>query len=425
MAELRYRAPKGTNDLVFPGSERTERVLSLAGEILTLHGYRRISTPIFENTELFKRSIGEDTDIVTKEMYTFEDHSGESLTMRPEGTAPVVRAYLERGLYSEGLPQKLFYFGPMFRRERPQAGRFRQFYQIGAEAIGSADPLIDAEIISISAVLFGKLGLERYRLVLNSVGCRQCRPAYRDVLTAYLEGIGPSLCEQCRKRAKTNPMRVFDCKEEGCQEILSGAPAIAEHICPECMEHFEGVMAGLEVLEVPFSIDSRLVRGLDYYTKTAFEFQFEGLGAQNAVSAGGRYDYLAEELGGPPTPGVGFSMGVERLMMSLDAEGQQLFKPQGLDVFVVGVEGVDRARVFSLLARVRSEGISADTDFLGRSLKAQMKQADRLGARLVIIIGGEELERGEVALRDLRRSEQWNVPISDAVSEVRQFTEGT
>lgn len=425
MAELRYRAPKGTNDLVFPGSERTERVLSLAGEILTLHGYRRISTPIFENTELFKRSIGEDTDIVTKEMYTFEDHSGESLTMRPEGTAPVVRAYLERGLYSEGLPQKLFYFGPMFRRERPQAGRFRQFYQIGAEAIGSADPLIDAEIISISAVLFQKLGLERYRLVLNSVGCRQCRPAYRDVLTAYLEGIGPSLCEQCRKRAKTNPMRVFDCKEEGCQEILSGAPAIAEHICPECMEHFEGVMAGLEVLEVPFSIDSRLVRGLDYYTKTAFEFQFEGLGAQNAVSAGGRYDYLAEELGGPPTPGVGFSMGVERLMMSLDAEGQQLFKPQGLDVFVVGVEGVDRARVFSLLARVRSEGISADTDFLGRSLKAQMKQADRLGARLVIIIGGEELERGEVALRDLRRSEQWNVPISDAVSEVRQFTEGT
>ena len=425
MAELRYRAPKGTNDLVFPGSERTERVLSLAVEILTLHGYRRISTPIFENTELFKRSIGEDTDIVTKEMYTFEDHGGESLTMRPEGTAPVVRAYLERGLYSEGLPQKLFYFGPMFRRERPQAGRFRQFYQIGAEAIGSADPLIDAEIISISAVLFGKLGLERYRLVLNSVGCRQCRPAYRDVLTAYLKGIGPSLCEQCRKRAKTNPMRVFDCKEEGCQEILSGAPAIAEHICPECMEHFEGVMAGLEVLEVPFSIDSRLVRGLDYYTKTAFEFQFEGLGAQNAVSAGGRYDYLAEELGGPPTPGVGFSMGVERLMMSLDAEGQQLFKPQGLDVFVVGVEGVDRARVFSLLARVRSEGISADTDFLGRSLKAQMKQADRLGARLVIIIGGEELERGEVALRDLGRSEQWNVPISDAVSEVRQFTEGT
>jgi len=425
MAELRYRAPKGTNDLVFPGSERTERVLSLAGEILTLHGYRRISTPIFENTELFKRSIGEDTDIVTKEMYTFEDHGGESLTLRPEGTAPVIRAYLERGLYSEGLPQKLFYFGPMFRRERPQAGRFRQFYQIGAEAIGSADPLIDAEMISISAVLFQKLGLERYRLVLNSVGCRQCRPAYRDVLTAYLEGIGPSLCEQCQKRAKTNPMRVFDCKEESCQELLSSAPAIAEHICPECMEHFEGVMAGLEVLEVPFSIDSRLVRGLDYYTKTAFEFQFEGLGAQNAVSAGGRYDYLAEELGGPPTPGVGFSMGVERLMMSLDAEGQQLFKPQGLDVFVVGVEGVDRARVFSLLARVRSEGISADTDFLGRSLKAQMKQADRLGARLVIIIGGEELERGEVALRDLGRSEQWNVPISDAVSEVRQFTEGT
>ena len=425
MAELRYRAPKGTNDLVFPESERTERVLALAGEILALRGYGRISTPIFENTELFKRSIGEDTDIVTKEMYTFEDHGGESLTLRPEGTAPVIRAYLERGLFSEGLPQKLYYFGPMFRRERPQAGRFRQFNQIGAEAIGSADPLIDAEIISISAVLFGKLGLERYRLVLNSVGCRRCRPAYREVLTTYLDEIAPSLCEPCRKRAKTNPMRVFDCKEEGCRELLSGAPAIAEHICPECREHFEEVMAGLEVIKVPFDVDRRLVRGLDYYTKTAFEFQFEGLGAQNAVSAGGRYDYLAEELGGPPTPGVGFSMGVERLMMSLDAEGRGVFeelkKPA---VFIAGVEGVDRSRLFSMLKEIRDAGFRADADFLGRSLKAQMKQANRIGARLVLIIGGEELERGEVALRDLGRSEQWNVPISDTVSEVKRFIEG-
>lgn len=426
MAELRYRAPKGTYDLVFPESERTERVLALAGEVLTLRGYRRISTPVLENTELFRRSIGEDTDIVTKEMYTFEDRGGESLTMRPEGTAPVIRAYLERGLYAEGLPQKLFYFGPMFRRERPQAGRFRQFYQIGAEAVGSADPLIDAEIISISAVLFQRLGLERYRLVLNSVGCRNCRPGYREVLTGYLEGIAPSLCEQCRKRAKTNPMRVFDCKEEGCREALSGAPAIAEHICPECREHFEGVMGGLEMLEVPFDVDRSLVRGLDYYTKTAFEFQFEGLGAQNAVSAGGRYDYLAEELGGPPTPGVGFSMGVERLMMSLDSEGLGMFEElEQMIVFVAGVEGVDRGRVFSLLKEIRDAGFSADADFMGRSLKAQMKQADRLGAMLVMIVGGEELERGGVALRDLGRSEQWDIPIGDAVSEIERFLEGT
>ena len=423
MGELKYRAPKGTNDIVYPESERIERVLALACEILALHGYRMISTPIFENTELFTRSIGEDTDIVTKEMYTFEDRGGESLTMRPEGTAPVIRAYLERGLFSEGLPQKLFYFGPMFRRERPQAGRFRQFHQIGAEAIGSADPLIDAEIISISEVLFRRLGLERYRLVLNSVGCKECRPAYREVLAAYLHGISSSLCEQCRKRSETNPMRVFDCKEEACQKAISKAPAIAEHICPECREHLDGVLWGLEELKVPFFIDGHLVRGLDYYTKTAFEFQFEGLGAQNAVSGGGRYDYLAEELGGPPTPGVGFSMGVERLMMSLDAEGR-IFEPPRLDVFVAGVEGVDRGTMFSMLSRVRAEGISADTDFLGRSLKAQMKQADRLGARTVLIIGGEELERGEISLRDLDRSRQWNVPVVDAVSEIKRFLEG-
>jgi len=424
MAELKYRAPKGTNDLIFPESERTEQVLALAGGILTLYGYRRINTPVFENTELFKRSIGEDTDIVTKEMYTFEEQGGESLTLRPEGTAPVIRAYLEKGLSSQGLPQKLFYRGPMFRRERPQAGRFRQFQQIGAEAIGSADPLIDAEIISISEALFRRLGLERYRLVLNSVGCGQCRPAYREALTAFLEGNSSSLCEQCQKRAVTNPMRVFDCKEDKCRQALSGAPAISEYICAECRQHFEGVMEGLEVLEVAFGVDSRLVRGLDYYTKTAFEFQFEGLGAQNAVSAGGRYDYLAEELGGPPTPGVGFSMGVERLMMSLDAEGLQPFAPTRLDVFVAGVEGVDRARELALLDSIRAEGIGVEMDFLGRSLKAQMKQADRLGARLVLIIGGEELERGQVALRDLGRSEQWNVPLSDAVSEVKQFIEG-
>jgi histidyl-tRNA synthetase len=425
MAELRYRAPKGTNDLVYPESERTERVLELAGEILTLHGYRRISTPIFENTELFKRSIGEDTDIVTKEMYTFDDHGGESLTLRPEGTAPVIRAYLERGLFSQGLPQKLFYFGPMFRRERPQAGRFRQFNQIGAEAIGSSDPLIDAEIISISAALFQRLGLERYSLALNSVGCRRCRPGYREVLTEYLEEIAPSLCEQCRKRAKANPMRVFDCKEETCRESLSDAPAIADHICPECRDHFAEVVAGLELLKVPFEVDLRLVRGLDYYTKTAFEFQFEGLGAQNAVSAGGRYDYLAEELGGPPTPGVGFSMGVERLMISLDAEGRGIFEELNQpSVFIAGVEGVDRSRLFSILKEIREAGIRADGDFLGRSLKAQMKQADRLGAKLALIIGGEELERGEVALRDLGRSEQWNVPVGDTVSEVKKFLEG-
>lgn len=422
--EPKYRAPRGTTDVVYPASEKVESLVAFCCGVLMLHGYRRITTPILESSELFERSIGEETDIVKKEMYTFADRGGEILSLRPEGTAPVMRAYLERGLYSAGLPQKLFYHGPMFRRERPQAGRFRQFLQVGAEAIGSEDPLIDAEIISVSDIVFRGLGLERYRLVVNSVGCSGCRPAYARSLSSFLEGVSSSLCEQCRRRASTNPMRVFDCKEERCGEALAGAPVIGGQVCGGCGEHFQEVQGGLERLSVPFTVDDRLVRGLDYYTKTAFEFSFEGLGAQNAVSAGGRYDYLALELGGPPAPGVGFSLGVERLVMALDAEGLDPFVPRGLDVFVAAAGGVDRERVIDMLARLRSEGISADTDFLRRGLKSQMKHADRLGARLVLLMGGEELERGEVVLRDLGLSKQRTVALEDVTSSVKESLRG-
>jgi len=417
----KYRAPRGTTDVVFPESEKLERLVGLTSEILRLHGYNRIETPVLESTELFVRSIGRETDIVNKEMYTFEDQGGESLTLRPEGTAPVIRAYLERSLASRGLPQKLYYCGPMFRRERPQAGRFRQFSQVGAEVIGSDDPFVDAEVISVSDLVFMSLGLKRYRLLMNSVGCRECRPSYQETLVAYLEKTRGDLCDRCARRASVNPLRVFDCKEEGCRELIAEAPAIGDHLCDACLAHFQSVLSNLDNLGVSYVTDHRLVRGLDYYARTAFEFQFDGLGAQNAVSAGGRYDYLAEELEGPPTPGVGFSMGLERLALSLSAEGLDPFEPTRLDVFVAGVEDADREKVLATLTGLRRAGISADADFQGRSLKSQMKQADRLNVRLVMIIGGAELGKGEVVLRDLGLSSQWNVPSGEVVRSVSDY----
>ncbi|MBU4175357.1 MAG: histidine--tRNA ligase [Actinobacteria bacterium] len=421
---LKYHAPRGTSDLVFPESEKVERLVEIACEACALYGYRRVSTPVLESTGLFRRSIGEETDIVTKEMYTFEDSGGESLTLRPEGTAPVVRAYLEAGLRSEGLPQKLYYAGPMFRRERPQAGRFRQFSQVGAEAIGSEDPLLDVEMISLSVAIFDDLGLQRYTLLLNTVGCRACRPAYLEDLTTFLGDVSGRLCDRCRERAKKNPLRVFDCKEERCRETLKNAPVILDAVCSGCGRHFEEVISGLERLGVPFSVDKHLVRGLDYYTRTTFEFKFRDIGAQDTVSAGGRYDYLVEELGGPDTPAVGFSMGVERLVMAMDAQGLDPFGRRRLDVFIAGAPGVDRGRLLELLSRVRSEGVSADTDYMDRGLKAQLKQANRLDARLVVLLGPDEMERGEAVFRDLEESRQWEVPLTEVPARALDFLGG-
>lgn len=420
---LKHRAPRGMSDITYPESHRFGKLLEAAGEALEIRGYRRIYTPVLEGTELFTRSIGEATDIVTKEMYTFEDQGGESLTLRPEGTAPVVRAYLEEGLRARGLPQKLYYFGPMFRRERPQAGRFRQFWQVGGEAIGSRDPFLDAEIISVSDSLFKRLGLSGYSLIVNSVGCGECRPSYVRMLSQYLEGMSKELCEECRRRSRANPLRVFDCKNSRCAEALGSAPGVGSQLCPPCREHFDGALKGLERLGIEYGIDERLVRGLDYYTNTAFEFQFEGMGAQNTVSGGGRYDYLAEELGGPPTPGVGFSLGVERLVMALDSQGLDPFGERRLDVFVAGAPGADRGRILDILATLRQEGVSADADFMGRGLKSQMKHADRLKARLVVIIGKDELERGEVTFRDLDGSSQWEVSLNRMMFALRDFLE--
>lgn len=415
--EPRYRAPRGTYDIIYPDSERFESLLETAFKILELHAYRRISTPVLESTELFMRTIGESTDIVTKEMYTFEDRGGEMLTLRPEGTAPVVRAYLERSLFDRGLPQKLYYAGPMFRRERPQAGRLRQFHQIGAEAIGSEDPFTDAEVISISDIYFRRLALTGYELVMNSVGCPACRPAYIEELRDFLLNAG-GLCEQCEKRVVENPLRVLDCKEERCRAATGDAPLIGEGLCSPCREHFEQVLSYIEMMGISYVIDQRMVRGLDYYVRTAFEFRFNDLGAQNTVCGGGRYDNLAEELGGNPTPGVGFSLGIERLIMALDAAGIAKDVPGRLDVFVATIGEDGREAGLRVLSELRRAGASADTDHMGRSLKAQMKQASRLRARYALIVGGDELARDEVLLRDLDKSEQRAIQMLNAVSTI-------
>lgn len=418
---LKFRAPRGTSDLIYPESEQVRNLLEVAGGILHLHGYRSISTPVIESTALFQRSIGEHTDIVTKEMYTFEDRGGESLTLRPEGTAPVVRAFLENSLASGGLPCKLYYQGPMFRRERPQAGRFRQFHQLGAEAIGSADPFLDAELMALNHRLFERLGLLAYRLAVNSVGCSSCREPYLRRLVSFLEQQQHRLCEQCSRRAGENPLRVFDCKNEQCRESLESAPLVIDGLCAPCRDHFDRVRSSLDFLEVPFRVDGRLVRGLDYYTRTAFEFQFEGLGSQNTVSAGGRYDCLVEQLGGPPTPAVGFSLGLERLLMALGPEGLEPFNGQRLSLFVAGLKDADRTQLLLLLTGIRRAGISAEADFMERGLKAQMKQAARLGARFAVIAGGEEQERGEVVLRDMDAGEQRAVPREEVIARLGEL----
>lgn len=413
---VEFRAPRGTRDIVYPESEKMQTLLSEACGLMERYGYRLIETPVLENTELFVRGIGRETDIVNKEMYTFEDRGGESLTLRPEGTAPVVRAFLERGLASKGLPLKVCYAGPMFRRERPQSGRYRQFCQVGAEAIGSDDPLLDAEIVSISDVLLRMLGVEDYRLLVNSVGCRECRPSYVEALVAFLRS-SDGLCRQCRQRSESNPLRVFDCKEPGCAAVLEEAPSITDSLCIPCREHFDEVRRYLDILGVSFQADRSLVRGLDYYTRTTFEFKVDGLGAQDTVSAGGRYDYLVEELGGPPTPGVGYSLGVERLMMCLPEGAPEPAGERGADLFVARAEGLEREVVIGLTGRAREAGLRADMDYMGRGLRSQLKNAARLGARLALIAGPEEYSKGLVVLRDMDSSTQREVLLEEAIDE--------
>lgn len=412
------KVPKGTQDILPEDISKWYYVEDMIKEILNKYGYKEIRTPFFEYTELFVRGIGESTDIVTKEMFTFPDRKGRSLTLRPEGTAPVVRAYLENSMGRISKVIKLFYIGPMFRCEKPQAGRFRQFNQFGIEIIGTISPAADAEVIITALDVYGKLGLKNLKILINSVGCKKCRVDYVQKLKKYLKDKKELLCLDCKIRYEKNPLRVFDCKKDGCQKTIEEAPLITENLCQECESHFSEVKSYLDDQKILFYEDPRLVRGFDYYTKTAFEIISGELGAQNAIAGGGRYDDLIEELGGKPTPAVGFAAGIERMIITLDQQKVKLPIKKGLDIFVAKVSEKNQDRSFRLLQKIRNTGLSADMDYSGGSLKSQMRIANKIGARYTVIVGEEELSKNMVILRNMQTKEQKEVQIDNLINEL-------
>ncbi|KAF0209122.1 MAG: histidine--tRNA ligase [Actinomycetota bacterium] len=419
---MNVRAPKGTADMLPDVARAWEYLTRTAQDLFSRYGYEPIYTPLFENTEVFTRGIGEATDIVSKEMYTFLDKGDRSLTLRPEGTASVVRAALEHSLVPQGSSAKLYYSGPMFRYERPQKGRMRQFWQIGVEVLGVAGPSADAEVIVLLVRFFEAVGIPAasMRLLVNSMGDEACRPAYRERISAYIRDHGEQLCEECNRRAVTNPLRAFDCKNPACVAVMAEAPLLRDSLCEECSAHYSTVKAHLDRLGIAYEEAPRLVRGLDYYTRTVFEVQVtEGLGSQNAIGGGGRYDRLMQEYGGPPTPGLGFALGFERTLLAMEAAGVSVPAPARADVYVARVDDSVSESVFTMTAALRDAGVVAELDHQARSLKSQFKQADRLAARLVVIVGPDELAVGEVTLRDMTSKDESRVAIGELVNAVR------
>jgi histidyl-tRNA synthetase len=413
-----FKAPTGTHDVLPPESARWQALEAAFSAVVERAGYGLLKTPLFEDVGVFHR-VGEATDVVRKEMYDFEDKGGRRIALRPEGTAPVVRAYVQHRPTAS--PWKVWYSAPMFRYERPQAGRYRQHQQLGLEALGSDDPDLDVEVIALLHDYFAALGLRRTILLLNSLGDPTCKPVYLDALAAHLDARRDQLCDEHRPRATENPLRVLDCKRAACVEATRDAPRMVDHLCPACKDHFARVQAGLGALGIDFAIETRLVRGLDYYTRTTFEFQASALdGAQNAIGGGGRYNRLAEDLGGPPTPGIGFGSGVERVLLACDAEGVFPTPPPSVDVFVVDVTGGDAAR--DLTTALRRAGIASDRAFDGRSMKSQMKSADRSGARLALLVGEDEAAADEVTIRDLRgATDQQRVARAELIDKLRSL----
>lgn len=420
------QAPKGTTDMLPDVARAWEHLERTAQELFSRYGYEPIYTPLFEHTEVFTRGIGEATDIVSKEMYTFEDKGGRSITLRPEGTASVVRAVLEHHLTANGAQAKLYYAGPMFRYERPQKGRMRQFWQIGVELLGAEKPTADAEVIAVLWRYFEALGVPvgSMRLLLNSMGDDACRPAYRDRVAGFIREHAAGLCDECRRRADTNPLRAFDCKRPECQKIMGAAPLLRDELCDECAAHYAAVKGHLDTLAIPYVEDPSLVRGLDYYTRTVFEVQVDaGLGSQNAIGGGGRYDRLMQEYGGPPTPGLGFALGFERTLLALQEAGVSVPGLARADVYVARVDDDVTAEVFGIAQTLRDAGVAAELDHQGRSLKSQFKQADRLGVRLALVVGPDELAVGEVTLRDMMTKHETRIARDAVVSAVRSALE--
>jgi len=431
----RYKAPRGTQDVLPEVSWRWQRVEAAFRDICRRYNYGEIRTPLFEETELFERGTGEGTEIVTKQMYTFQDRGGRSLTLRPEGTPPVVRAALEHNLTAQGQLAKLYYIAPIFRYERPQAGRYRQHTQLGLEAIGAPGPDIDAEVIALFHDFLNEIGLQGAVTHISSIGCPNCRPAFSAALRDLFAPKIAEMCEFCQARYETNPLRILDCKVPPDVELRQGAPSALDHLCDECRAHFAGVREMLDALSIPYEVDPTIVRGLDYYTRTTFEVIHPALGAKDVIMGGGRYDGLVEALGGPPTPGIGFGSGLERLMLILDAavvgrpspsepQAREASAAGRPDLYLASASPESRQPAFLLAIELRRAGISAELDYTDRSLKTQMKDANRLGARWAALIGEDELKADTVTLRNMDTGEQTSVPRAEALAAIKQKLTG-
>lgn len=413
---MKFKSIKGTKDILPGEVEVWQRVEETIRRVMALFNYREIRTPVFEQTSLFARSIGELTDIVSKEMYTFVDRGEESLTLRPEGTAAALRAYIQHNVGEQSALTKLYYIGPMFRQERPQAGRLRQFHQFGAEALGSPSPQLDAEMMLVALAVYRELGIVEYALNINSVGCQQCRPPYKELLVNELKNVRDKLSPESQARIDQNPLRVLDSKDEGDRELTRDAPLMKDHLCSECANHFREVQTLLQAAGTSFHIDGRLVRGLDYYTKTAFEITSTALGSQDALAGGGRYDILVEELGGKPTPGVGFAAGMERLMMVLAKSGT-VPAPDIRPVLFIATNGVAAQQwAFATANVLRLKGFRVEIDYLQRSLKSQMREANRLEARYALVIGETELQAKSARLKNMQSGEEKAVALDQIES---------
>ena len=415
------QAPRGTKDVLPQDSYRWQVGEAMMRKAAALAGYREVRTPVFEHTELFARGVGDTTDIVQKEMYTFKDKGDRSLTLKPEGTAGAVRAFLESNLYAEALPCKMYYVNsPIFRYEAPQSGRLREHHQFGLECFGAQDATTDAELILLAYRLVSSLGVKNLAVKINSIGCPNCRPKYHARLKEFLAGRIDELCPTCRTRFERNPLRVLDCKEKHCQELVQNAPSILDLLCDDCADHFAQLQECLQAAGIPYVVDSRIVRGLDYYTKTVFELITQTPEGNLTVCGGGRYDNLVEELGGPSIPAAGFGMGIERLLMLLDSEGVQLPCPDTLDVFVTYM-GQAKLAAFRLVEELRAAGIKADMDHCGRSLKAQFKFANKTGAPLTATLGEEELAQGVVKLRDMNTRQERIAPMAEVAEAIHEM----
>ncbi|MBQ0012703.1 MAG: histidine--tRNA ligase [Clostridiales bacterium] len=418
---MKYSCQKGTKDILPEEIYKWQKAERAFAEICEGYGYKEIRIPTFEQTDLFQRSVGDTTDVVQKEMYTFEDKGGRSITLRPEGTAGVVRSFVENGMSSLPSPVRLFYNITAFRYEKMQKGRYREFHQFGLEAFGAKGPTIDAEIISILVAFFQKMGLQKTKLCINSIGCPTCRAAYNKILKDYFRPHLAEMCEDCQSRFEKNPLRMIDCKEEKCGAIAASAPRLIDYLCDDCKAHFEGLKANLDALEIPYAIDSSIVRGLDYYTRTVFEFKSENVGSQGTICGGGRYDGLVAEIGGQPTPGIGFAMGAERFLLEMEAQGIEIPKDQPVQLYIANLTPETQIETQKLAFALRKEGIGCEIDLMDRSFRAQLKYAGKKEIPFLMVIGGDEIASGKAKLKAMADGTEKEVELTSIADAIRNW----